>query len=81
MEDFIKILNSFKDSCLLIKGNSETVQNYGRKQKCGIFGMSRGTLDTTLLGNMLAGKGVKRAGDGIIRAVYGSKDSLENKDF
>ena len=31
------------------------------------------TLDTSLLGNMLADKGINRAGDGINRSGYGSK--------
>ena len=42
-----------------------------------------GTLGASLLGNMLAGKGIIRAGYGsqgkeIIRAGYGSKKSLIN---
>ena len=37
--------------------------------------MLLGTLDANLLGNMLAGKGVMRAGERIIRASYGSKGS------
>ena len=40
-------------------------------------------LDTSgaiLLGNMLAGKRINRAGEGIIRAAYASKRSLI-KDF
>ena len=32
-----------------------------------------GTLAASLLGNMLAGRGVTRAGEGTIRAGYGSK--------
>ena len=35
--------------------------------------MLLGTLDASLLGNMLAGKGINRAGEGLIRAGYGSK--------
>ena len=31
------------------------------------------TLGDSLLGNMLAGKGVVRYGDGVIRAVHGTK--------
>ena len=51
--------------------------------------MLLGTLDASLLGNMLAGKGINRAGDGaiatkqgggIIRASYGSNRSV-NKGF
>ena len=35
--------------------------------------MLLGTLGASLLGNMLAGRGVIRAGEGTIRADYGSK--------
>ena len=31
-----------------------------------------GTLGASLLGNILAGKGMKRAGEGVIRAGYGN---------
>ena len=35
--------------------------------------MLLGTLDSSLLGNILAGKGINRAGEIIIRDVYGNK--------
>ena len=38
--------------------------------------MLLGTLGASLLGNMLAGKGINRAGDGIIRAGYGSSSII-----
>ena len=38
-----------------------------------------GTLGANLLRNILAGKGMNRAGEGFIRAGYGS--SIQNKDF
>ena len=41
--------------------------------------MLLGTLGARLVGNILAGKGINREGQGIIRAGYGS--SIENKDF
>ena len=41
--------------------------------------MLLGTLGASLLGNMLAGKGINRAREGITRAGYGSKKSLKNK--
>ena len=37
------------------------------------------TLGASLFGNMLASKKINRAGDGIIRAGYGSKGSSKNK--
>ena len=41
--------------------------------------MFLGTLGASLLGNILAGKGINTAGEGFIRAGYGS--SIKNKDF
>ena len=35
--------------------------------------MLLGTLDASLIGNMLAGKGINRAGEGLIRAGYDPK--------
>ena len=43
------------------------------KEKSGFLSMLLGTLGAILLGNMLAGRVVVRAGDGTIRAGYGSK--------
>ena len=67
MEDIMKIVKSLEDSGVLIKGISETIQNEAKKQKGGFPGMLLGTLGASLLGNILTGKGVNRAGDGIIR--------------
>ena len=44
--------------------------------------MLLGTLGASLLGNMLVGRRMNRAGEGIIRAGYGSKGPLiKSKDF
>ena len=37
--------------------------------------MLLGTLGSSLLGNMFAGRGINKAGAGIMRAVYGSERS------
>ena len=42
----------------------------------GILGILFGTLGASLLGNMSAEEGTNRAGDEIIRAVYGYQKSL-----
>ena len=62
MEDIIKIVKSLEDSGLLLKGVSETIQNETKDQKGGLLRMLLGTLDASLLGNILADKGVVRAG-------------------
>ena len=42
----------------MLKGVTETVQNEVKKQKGGFFSMLLGTLCASLLGNLLAGKGI-----------------------
>ena len=59
MNDIMKIAQAFEDSNLLLKGATETI-----KQKWGYLGTLLGTLASTLLGNMVAGKGIVRAGSG-----------------
>ena len=73
MEEIIKIIKSLENSGLLLKGATETVQNEVKEQKGQFFSMLRGTLGASLLGNLLTGKGIYRAGKGkgILRAGYG----------
>ena len=73
MEDIIKIVTSLEDSGLSLKGVSETIQNDAKEQKRGFRSMLLGTLGASLLGNILSGKGINRAGEGILRAGCGSK--------
>ena len=68
MEDITKIVRPIEDSGLLIKGVSKTIQNEANKQKEWFLSMLLGTLGPTLLGNLLIGKGIIRAGEGTIRA-------------
>ena len=71
MQDLSEIVKSFEDSGLLLDGITKTVKNEVKKQKGGFLSMLLGTLGASLLGNMLAGRGVIRAGEGTIRADYG----------
>ena len=77
MEDIIKIFKSLEDSGLLIKGVTETVQNEIKEQKGGFLSMLLGTLGASLLGNLLTGKGIYRAGKGkgVVRAGYGNNNN------
>ena len=84
IEDIIKIVKSLKDSSLLLKGVTKTVQNEVKEQKGGFLSMLLGTLGASLLGNLLTGKGIyragkskgiNRAGEGIVRAGYGNNSS------
>ena len=86
IEDIIKIVKSLENSGLLLKGVTETVQNKVKEQKGGFLSMLLSTLGASLLGNLLTGKGVYRAGKGkgIVRAGYGrpSSSASHNKiDF
>ena len=73
MKNIIEIVKSLEDSSLLPERVSKTVQNEAKKQKGEFFSMLLGTLGVILLGNILAGKGINRAGQGIVRTGYGSK--------
>ena len=55
MLKLLKILNT------LLKGVTKTTKNETKEQKGGVLGMLLGTLGASLLGNMLAGKGIVRA--------------------
>ena len=75
----MKIVKSLGDSGLFLKRVGETTQNEVKEQKGGLLSMLLGTSGASLLGNMLAGKGMDRAGEGISRAGYGSKGSSIKK--
>ena len=75
MGDILKIVKSLEDSGLLLKGVSETIKNEAKEQKGGFLRMLLVTLGASLLGNMLGGKGVIRAGEGTARIGYGSRRS------
>ena len=64
MNDIIKIVKSLEDSDLSLKWVTETVQNEVQEQKGELLSMLLGTLGASLLGNLLTGWGVNRAGKG-----------------
>ena len=79
-EDIIKIVKSLEDSGLLLKGVTKTLQSEVKEQKGGFLSMLLDILGASLLGNLLAGRGVNRArkgrginraGEGVSRAAYG----------
>ena len=86
INDIIKIVKSLEDSGLLLKGVTETVQNEVKEQKGGFLSMLLGTLGVSLLGNLLTGrgiyragksKGINRAGEGVLRAGYGNSNKID----
>ena len=74
MKDILDIFKSLEDSGLLLKGVSETIKNGAKEQKGGFLSMLLGTLGASLLGNMLAGKGVIRAGEGTAKLAMDLRD-------
>ena len=67
---------------MLPEGTSETIQNEAKEQKGGFLSTLLGKLGASLIGDILAGKEINRAGEGIIRAGYGKKEvkKQEQKD-
>ena len=70
MKGILKIVKSLENSGLLLDEVSETIKNETKQQKGGFLSMILGILGTSLLGNMLPGKGVIRAGEGTARVGY-----------
>ena len=61
MNDIKKIV---QDSNILLKGVTKAIENETKEQKGGFLSMLLGTLGASLLGNLLSGKGIVRAGSG-----------------
>ena len=77
MNDIMKIIQVLEDSNILLKGVIKTIKDETKKQKGGFLSMLLDTWGASLLGNLLAGKGILRAGSGnkkrkgIVRAGTG----------
>ena len=80
MNDVIKIVQAREDSNILLKGVTETVKNETKEQKGRFLSMLLCTLSASLLGNLLTGKCVVRAGYGnnkgkdVVRAGCGNNN-------
>ena len=68
MNDIIRVIKSLEESGLLIKGVNEIIKNEAKEEKGIFLSMLLGALGAGLLGNMLAGKGNIRAGEGMMGA-------------
>ena len=62
MNYIMKIVQVLEDSNILLKGVSKRIKNETKEQKIGFLSMLLGTLGASLLGNLLTGKGIVRAG-------------------
>ena len=58
---------------MLLEEVSKTIQNEAKKQRGGFLRMLLGRLGSSLLGNILTGKGIDRIGKRVIRVSYGNK--------
>ena len=68
MDDIIKRIKPLEESGLLIKDVGKTIITEAKEQKWEFLSMLLGTLDASLLGNLLLCKGTIRAGEDTIRA-------------
>ena len=64
MNDIMKIVKALEDFNILLKGVTKTIKNEAKEQKGGFLNMLLGTLGASVLGNLLAGRGIVRAGSG-----------------
>ena len=78
MNDIMKIIEALENSGILLKRISKTIENETKEQRGGFLSVLLGTLGASLLGNLLAGKGMLRAGEGIVRADGGSGSKKKN---
>ena len=79
MNDIMKIIEAFENSGILLKGVSKAIENETNEQRGGFLSMLLGTLGASLLGNLLTGgKGIMRAGDGIVCAGERSGSKKKN---
>ena len=64
MNDIMKILQALENSNILLKGVTKTIKNETKEQSGGFLSMLLGNLGASLLGKLLAGKGIVRDGSG-----------------
>ena len=70
MNDIMKIVQDLEDFSILLKEVTKTIKNETREQKGGFLSTLLGTLGASLLGNLLAGKGIVRDGSGKQWDIY-----------
>ena len=75
MNDIIKIIEALENFGILLKGVTKKIENETKEQR---ESMLLGTLGASLLGNLLSGKGLACAGEGIVRAGERVKRNLKN---
>ena len=67
LNEIMQIFKALEESGILTEGTGEMfLTDHVDKQKGGFLGALLGTLGASLLGNLLSGKGVIRAGEGVV---------------
>ena len=79
MNDIIKIIGALENSGILLKGVTKTIENETKEQRGGFLSMLLGTLGASFLGNLLSGKGLRHADEGVVRAGEGVKKNNKNQ--
>ena len=80
MNDIMKIAQALEDSGILLKGVTKTIKNETKEHKGGFLSMLLGTLDCSLIAdvltkNLFKGKGSVNAGKETVKAGEGIKKS------
>ena len=64
MNDIMKIIQTLQDCNILLQRVPKKIKNETKEQKGGFLSMLLSALGASLLGNLLTGKGILRAGSG-----------------
>ena len=72
MNDIMKIVQTIEDSNILLKGVTKTIKNETKEPKGGFFIYDIRRLRSIFIRKLTIRKGTVRAGEGIVRAGYGS---------
>ena len=64
MNDIMKTVQALEDSNIPLKEVTKTIKNETKEQKGGFSSMLLSTIGASLLRNLLAGKGIVKAGSG-----------------
>ena len=78
MNEIMKIVQALKDSNILLKGIIKKIKYETKEQEGGFLSMFLAISGAILLGNLLSGKGIVRAGSG--RHSLNSSTSYGNQE-
>ena len=76
MNDTIKIIQALENSGILLKRVTKTIKTETKEQKGDFLSMLLDTLGASLLGNLLSGRGIVRAGEGIKKNIFNATSSF-----